>query len=518
LIRILDGRLIVQTQNPGQLKAVFGDTVRAALINGWYYCAVPYTLEASRVLNNLGFKAPSPIRDDYDFPIQPPFKPRWYQIDTAEAMTLNNRFHCLSAPRTGKTLSALWASDWLRKKGKIRKTLIVAPLSTLEDVWAQTIFTNFPMRTYAILHGSRAKRKKLLNLPHDYYIINHHGVGLILEELADRQDIDLVIVDESGELRNARAKTLWVPLNHIINRQGLVRSAWGLTGTPTPSAPTDAYAVSKLITPERYKGHFTTFKSETMYPYGPFKWLPRKGWENTVSRVLHPSIRFERSVCTDMEPCDIWRKAELSDEQAKHYKQLLNLTVTEIRGSVVTAVNAGVLVSKLIQTACGVVYGADGSAIRLDFGPRLGVLEELIEQNDEKVVVFVPFTGVLDALAEKLRKKWTVAIVDGGVSKGKRDQIFQDFRRLDNPHIILAHPGAMSHGLDLTAASLIIWYAPHNKSTYIQACARIDGSRQTVKQDIAHIYATAEEKRAYRVIKEQGRMQDVLLDLVQKGG
>jgi len=273
-VRVLDNNLVVQTQTPGQLRAVF-PSVKEATIHGSTYCAVPFTLDSARILNNMGYPAPSPIRHHYDWPIVPPYSPRWYQVDTAEAMTLNPRFHCLNAPRTGKTLSAIWAADYLRRAKRIKKTLIVAPLSTLEDVWAQTIFCNFPLRTYAILHGSRAKRKELLGKAHDFYIVNHHGVQLLEEELAQRDDVDQVIVDESAELRNARAKTLWTPLNHVLNKQGIVRSAWGLTGTPTPTAPTDAFAISKLITPEKYKGHFTTFKNETMYPYGPFKWLPR---------------------------------------------------------------------------------------------------------------------------------------------------------------------------------------------------------------------------------------------------
>ncbi|UCE99959.1 MAG: hypothetical protein JSV82_02520, partial [Planctomycetota bacterium] len=165
------------------------------------------------------------------------------------------------------------------------------------------------------------------------------------------------------------------------------------------------------------------------------------------------------------------------------------------------------------------VIAADGSLVKVDFGPRLKVLEELIEENDEKVLVFVPFTGVLDALATELRKKWTVDVVDGRTSAGKRNRIFRDFRTLPNPHVLVCHPQVMAHGLDLTAASLSIWYAPiiGKNEIYLQANARMDGSRQKVKMDIAHIYATAEERRSYKVLKDRGRFQDIVLDLL-KGG
>jgi len=45
------------------------------------------------------------------------------------------------------------------------------------------------------------------------------------------------------------------------------------------------------------------------------------------------------------------------------------------------------------------------------------------------------------------------------------------------------------------------------------ANARTDGSRQEVKIDICHLYATAEEKRIYTVLKEKGKLQDVVLSL-----
>lgn len=521
--RVVKGHYLVQTNNPGQLQAVFPN-VKAATIKGQTWVAVPYDLDSARVLTNMGVKVQSPIRTEYDWPGR--FTPRWYQHDTAEFFSLNPRAHCLNAPRTGKTLSSLWASDYLRQAGKVKRTLIIAPLSTLDDVWVQNIFESFPLRTFAVLHGSRAKRLELLAKPHDYYVINHHGIRLIEEALADRPDVNLLIIDESAEFRNSRTPTLWKPLNRILNKQGHDRWAWGMTGTPTDVAVTDAFGQSKLITPNNFPGHFTSFKIATMQQVSQYKWVPKKGWEDTVNRVLKPSIRFDRSVCTDMEPCVTFRKAELSKEQSKAYKEFSRQAVADIRGDVVSAVTASSVAQKLVQVACGCVYDNEGEVIKLDFGPRLAVLKEMIRGNQEKVVVLVPFTGALRALEQelKLKKKadgtttgWSTCVVDGSVSKTKRDRIFKEFRNNKDPHIMIAHPKCMSHGLDLCAASLIIWYAPHNKSTWTQASARIDGSKQEVKIDIAHIYATQEERVMYRVIQEQGKMQDVLLELA-KGG
>ena len=216
-----------------------------------------------------------------------------------------------------------------------------------------------------------------------------------------------------------------------------------------------------------------------------------------------------------MEPCLIERHAELSAEQMQHYKALKRKAVTEIKGKTVTAVNAAVLIQKLVMTATGCVYSADGEFLHIDFGPRLAVLEELIEQNDEKVLVFVPFTGALESVARELRKRWTVAIVDGSVSSGARDKIFRAFQQEKDPYVIVAHPGTMAYSLELTAASLIVWYAPPTGGNKIfqQACARIDGGGQKVKIDIAMITGIPEERKAFEVLQGRGRWQDVLLEM-----
>lgn len=306
-------------------------------------------------------------------------------------------------------------------------------------------------------------------------------------------------------------------MNTILNKCGFVRSCWGLTGAPTPNAPTDAFGQTKLITPERYSGSYTSFRHETMVQDGPFKWRVRKRAEEVVNRVLKPSIRFALEDCVSL-PETIYseREATMTIEQNKHYNKLKREAVTEISGVQVTAVNAAVMISKLLQASLGVLYAADGTVVKIDFGPRINLLKELIEGCERKVIVFVPLTGALEAVRKVLAKSWTVAVVDGSTSIGKRNKIFQDFKNTKDPHILLANAAAMSHGLTLTEASTIIWYAPISSyDTYNQANARIVRPGQKHVTHIVHMYATPEERRTYKVLKEKGRLQDVVLELVK---
>lgn len=510
--RVLNNHYVISTSNVGQLRAVF-PKVKVANVQGQTWCAVPYTIDSARVLTNMGIKVASPIRTDYAW--QGAFKPYPHQLATSEFFTLHNRAHCLNSMGAMKTLSALWAADYLQKTGKINKVLVIAPLSTLDPTWADEIFKNFPMKRFVILHGSRDKRKRLLKQDFDIAIINHDGVAILQEELMERSDIDHFIIDEQAVYRSSRTKR-WKIMNAVLNKCGFARSAWGLTGAPTPNEPTDAFGQTKLITPENYKGHFTSFKNETMYQLTQFKWLPRKGAEDIVNKVLKPSIRFALEDCVDLPPSTYSdRYVALSAEQNKHYKELLQQAVTEVRGTQVTAVNAAVLIGKILQASLGCMY-AEGEVLKIDYSPRIKVVREIIESCQQKVIVFVPLTGALNAVAEDLRKNWSVDIIDGSVSVTKRNRIFRDFRQTPNPHVLVANAGAMSHGLTLTEASTIIWYgATNSNDTFNQANARIVRPGQKHPTNIIQIYATPEERKIYQVLKEKTRLQNIVLELAK---
>ena len=105
---------------------------------------------------------------------------------------------------TGKTNSALWAADFLMREGIINKALIVSPLSTLERVWGDTIFMDLHHRKFKILHGTAAKRRKLVAEDADFYVVNHDGFPIISEELMGK--VDLIIVDEATEYKNPQTQ------------------------------------------------------------------------------------------------------------------------------------------------------------------------------------------------------------------------------------------------------------------------------------------------------------------------
>lgn len=345
--------IALKLRNPAKITTVIPDA-RVMNWKGVPITLVPHRLDETLILKNLGHDVPSPVQYYYHWSGQ--YQPFEVQRVTVDMLTLHTRAFVLNDMGAGKTISTLWALDYLRQKQRISRALIVAPLSTLERAWGDEVFRNFPHLNVAILHGSRAKRLKLLaDLDYDLYVVNHDGMEIIAEDLAERPDIDLVIIDELAVLRNAQTNR-WKAANEICNKQrpgNIVRRVWGLTGTPTPNAPTDAYAQVKLLAPDRIPFGFGRFKDQVMQQISQYVWVPRVNAQEVVAQYMHPSVRFALEDCVELpELVYIDRDAPMSADQAKAYNQMMNMLATEVANGEILAVNEGVKASKLIQIAC----------------------------------------------------------------------------------------------------------------------------------------------------------------------
>lgn len=492
-----------------------------ALIKGVPIVAVNHGIEEVRVLRNLGFDAPAPMGSYYDWPGQ--YKPFAHQQITAEFLTLNPRAFVLNGMGSGKTLSVLWAYHFLRSLGLIRRMLVISPLSTLERAWGDEIFKHFPDLTFAVLHGTRERRHKLLANDFDIYIINHDGIksAQTIELLRDREGLDLIVVDELASFRNSQTER-WKALNLLINGDkktghGRKEWAWGLTGTPTPNGPTDAWAQVRVITPPNAKGYFGAFRETVMMPQGPFGWKMREGALEVVKQMMQPAVRFSREECIDLPPTTyVTREAPLTPEQKKAFDTMMRQLKTEHDGGEITAVNEAVKLSKLLQICCGLAYGTAGH-VELPCQPRLELVNEVVEEAEAKVIVFVPLTGALNMVAEYLRKQGhSVATINGETPKTERDRTFKDFQTATHPRVLVANAGTMSHGLTLTASNTVVWYAPvHSLETYEQACARVTRPGQKLNTLIVHVESTPLERKIYERLQGRGRTQGLLLEMIK---
>jgi SNF2 family DNA or RNA helicase len=473
------------------------------------YAVVPHGLRETLMLRHIGFRVPNPQLTYYDWRGGKPFE---VQKRTFSLLTSNNRAYVLNHMGTGKTKVALWAWDSLYSDGYAQKALVVAPLSTLNFVWAREVFATLPHRKAVVLHGSKKHRLDLLRGDADIYIINHDGVKVIEEELSLRTDIDVLILDELAVYRNnsqrsKRMRTFAQRFNWV----------WGMTGAPMPNEPTDVWSQCKIVTPSTVPKYFKQAQEVLMNRVNQFKWVPKPDAVETAFRMMQPSVRYALDDVVEL-PEIISRTidVDLSPEQKKAYEKLVKEFRVLVEGKAINAMNAAAAMSKLTQVALGWVYTTSPEFVKLDSSPRMEALLEIVEGAANKVLVFVPFLHATEGISE-LFTNHTIehAVVHGGTKD--RDQIFNLFQNTAKYKVLLAHPQCLSHGLTLTVADTVVWVSPVSSlEMYDQANARIRRVGQKHKQQILHLQATPVERRIYTLLRNKQTIQDKLLNLFEE--
>lgn len=469
---------------------------------------VAHDLHATIGLRHLGYNVPNPMLCYYNWRGGSPFA---VQRSTCDLMTTNQRAYVLNSMGTGKTKATLWAWDYLHSEGLCGKLLVVATLSTLDFVWAAEVFATLPHRKVAILHGTKQKRLERLRSDADIYAINHDGLKTIQAELTLRTDIDVLVLDELAVYRNNSDRSK--AMRKFAER---FKVCWGLTGRPMPNEPTDVWAQAKIITPHTVPKYFRQAQEMLMRKLNQFTWIPRDDAIETAFRMLQPNVRYSLDEVVELpEVVQRFIDVPLSSTQAKIYKELANLFQSDVAGNKITAVNAAVAMGKLLQVSGGWVYAGD-IKVPTDAKARHDILVDLINENERKLLVFVPYIHTLEGLSPILDAAGIAhAVVHGGVSQGQRATIFNQFQNTDKFKVLLAHPACLAHGITLTAADTVIWYMPITSlDIYDQANARISRVGQRHKQKYIHLQSTSVERKIYRMLQSKQKVQDALLEML----
>jgi len=508
-MKIVDDKALLLTlRNPSRVTAVIPKSKE--LPNN--QVLVNWGLEETQVLRNMNINAPSPIESRYEWSGR--YAPFDHQKTTASFLTLNRKAFCFNEQGTGKTASAIWASDYLIDQGVIRRVLVVCPLSIMDSAWRNDLFSFAMHRKVDVAYGAAKKRREVIEGEAEYVVINYDGLAIVEDAIANG-GFDLIIVDEATHYKNPQT-TRWKTLNRLV---GPSTWLWMMTGTPAAQSPTDAYGIAKLVNPTAVPKFFGSFRDQVMRKITNFKWTPKEDATTTVHRVLQPAIRFTKEECLDLPPMVyVKREVELTRQQKKYYKELKSKMVMEAAGEQVTAANAAVNMNKLLQISAGAVYTDKGDAVQFDIAPRYKVLREVIDESSKKVLVFVPFKHTIDMLTAKLRDDGiTVDVIRGDVPAPKRTEIFKRFQEQEDPKVLVIQPQSAAHGVTLTAANTVVWWAPTSSlETYAQANARVHRSGQDHKCTVVQLQGSHAEKRVYALLDNRINVHTKMIDLYKE--
>jgi len=505
--------LLFRTRNPDKYSIIPKHKVLEADEDGIHEVAVYWGLDEARVLHNLGVKnVPSPITGRYNWPGR--YKPMQHQVDTAAFLTMHRRAFCFNDPGTGKTMSALWAADYLMRQGYVRRVLVLCPLSIMQSAWMQDLNSAIMHRSAIIAHHTQSTRRiEMIQQDYEFVITNYDGLALVAPEINRDGRFDLIIVDEANAYKNATTNR-WKALASILKPETYL---WMMTGTPASQSPVDAYGLAKLVNPNGIPKYISAWRDQTMLKITQFKWVPKPNAAEQVFEALQPAIRFTKAQCLDLPPViTVTRDVPMTPQQSKYYRLLKEQMMVKAAGETISAVNAGVAVSKLLQISCGAAYTDDKEVVEFDASPRLSVLEEVLEETERKVLIFAMFRTSIDAISAYLNKKgYPTEQIQGDVSPTKRSRIIHDFQNTDNIRVLVMQPQAAAHGLTLTAADTVIFYGPlMSVEMYTQCIARADRKGQdSDKVTVVHLQSSHIEREMFKAMTSKVSEHALLVNL-----
>lgn len=513
---------------------------------------VPWTYENAYALSNVGIDAISPMPVEYPFPMFK-FKPFIHQIQGADFLARNRRAYLFNGLGSGKTLTAAWAADYLLQKGYIRKVLVVAFKPTLYSAWGADIETHLPHLPFEVLTDDNAKkRKKKFKSNTPLHIINHDGPAHFWRELYENQ-YDLIIYDESTAIKNVNTDR-WRGMHSLIADRPHTR-LWEMTGTPRAQSPMDAYGQIRMMENVNKQAERSppadiwggVFMSESEWRDKTMRsvsrgdktvWVQKDDANDIVFSYMRPAFCKRTEDCVDLPPEVQLPIASLTASKAqKEAWEALRKTdgsYTDGEGRSVAIRNPAAVLSKAIQIACGCLYadtddnpiipgmdeGAGRPVIEFDVTEKNKEMLRLINEAEGKAIVFVPFTAVVERVAAWLRKQGKkVQTVYGSMSPQAVHEAINVNFQSDSPEaadVIVGIPQKMSHGLTITAANLIIWYAPIMRGeVYQQANMRIKRIGQRRTMFYAYLSCCSLERDRYRQLASGHESQQDFLQLYE---
>jgi len=339
--------------------------------------------------------------------------------------------------------------------------LILCPTS-LKYQWKKEI-EKFTGETALVIEGNHLKRREQYNRDACYKIVSYQSANNDIKILKTLS-ADLLIMDEAQRLKNWNTQ-IAKAAKRIESQYTVV-----LSGTPLENKIEELYAIDKFI--DR-----CLVRSETGKTVG-YKNL------NETGRMIRDILvrRRKRDVNIQL-PARMDKilfvpmtteQREMHDEFKSSLAQLI-MKWQKMRFLSESDRRRLLLLMNQMRMVCDSTYILDQKS-RFDtkIDELMNVLDEFLEESDEKAVVFSQWERMTRLVAAELDKR-SVAYeyLNGGVPSAKRKDLIDNFTEKPDCRIFLS-TDAGSTGLNLQAASLIINLdLPWNPAVLEQRIARI---------------------------------------------
>ncbi len=426
---------------------------------------------------------------------------------------------------TGKSLTAIAITGALSQAGRIRRGLVVAPLSIL-GVWEEEFqkFAAFPY-ALAVLSGSGAKKLDILRhmtgTALQVAVVNYESAWRMEKDLAAWHP-DLIIADEGHKI-----KTHNIAASKAMHRLG-ARASYRLllTGTVITNKAIDVFSQYKFLNPAIYGQSFYAFRNRyfDMVGYGNHTPVLKRSMEAELTEKLHSiSYRATKAECLDLpETVDVIRQVELEPAALRVYRQLVKESYAELSGGKeITAPNILARLLRLSQLTGGFLGNDETSAVEQVSAAKLAALEDILDgamAEGKKLVIIARFLPEIKAICGLLEKRGLGYSCITGEVKDRNEQV----ARFQNDPAVVAFVGQIATaglGITLTAASTMVFYSlDYSMSNFEQAKARIHRVGQ--RNLCTYLYLVARgtvDEKVLAALKDKADLAKSLVDDYRSG-
>ncbi|MHB1455113.1 MAG: DEAD/DEAH box helicase [Saccharofermentanales bacterium] len=408
----------------------------------------------------------------------------------------------------------------LYKSGKIKKALIVCPLSIV-GVW-QEEFQKFAAFDYltVTLEGSSEKKAEMLQQTTgrqlQVVIVNYESMWRLEKELLN-WDADMVIADEGHKI-----KTHNISASKSMHKLGAkARYRMLLTGTLITNKALDVFSQYKFLNPSIFGPSFYSFRCRyfDMTGFGSHTPVLKKSMESDLTQKIHSiAYRTTKAECLDLpEIIDIVRLVELETTAARIYKGLVEESFAELLKGEVTVTNILTRLLRLSQLTGGFIGDDEGNTPQKVSSAKLSALEDIIDEvvnENRKLVVIARFIPEIKAICKLLEsKKIQYSLIMGGIKN--RDVQVSQFQNDPAVQVFVGQIATAGLGITLTAASTMVFYSvDYSMSNFEQTKARIHRVGQ--KYPCTYIYLAAVGTVDEKVLKALQNKSDLAKTLIDE--
>ena len=299
-----------------------------------------------------------------------------------------------------------------------------------------------------------------------------------MADLLMRVPWSLIVADEVHRLKSPGSKVSWFAKGLGKRHAGARRL--GLSGTPLPQGPLDAYGTYRFLDSSIFGANFSLFKAryaeiDPRFPGQGRVATDRQGrpqYRNLDEFAQrYGSLRFHvsRDVLDLPETVDTERPFRLSPTGLKAYRGMhKDMLATLESGAEISAANVLAKTLRLQQITSGYLPTETGNEV-VDTG-KFEQLVEILDElpQDEPVVVFCRFHEDLERVYQANAETGRPMCCE---ISGRRKNL-QEWQDGKSP-VLAAQISSGSEGIDLTRAAHTVFYSVgYSLAEYLQARAR----------------------------------------------